>query len=349
MWEQVFEPACETLGLRPIRADKIAEPGEIPEQIFLHLRDSPVVIADVTEGNPNVMYELGLRHTRDLVTVQVGEYARLPFDISSIRTIQFRRTEGGLVELRDALIDSLRAALEGRGKPVTATRVWNELGAVDPAAVSAAVEASSQPDEAGTVEEPGFMDVLAEGEAATVEVTEHITRLSALMQEAGGLAVDAQTKLQESDARKGGFAGRLRVAKELAGQLAEPAEAMEGAASDFNESAAKVDTMMQYIIARSYEDEDEAAQGEGFFRAVLEMIESSKDGENGVREMLTAVVKLRKIARDLAPASKTMERALNQVLKGMNLIEAWEAPIRELVAKVQAAGGTGGGAAGAAT
>lgn len=58
MWENVFEPACAQFGLRPIRADRIADPGEIPEQIFLHLRDSDLVIADVTGGNANVMYEL---------------------------------------------------------------------------------------------------------------------------------------------------------------------------------------------------------------------------------------------------------------------------------------------------
>lgn len=331
MWEQVFEPACESLGLRPIRADKIAEPGEIPEQIYLHLRDSPVVIADVTEGNPNVMYELGLRHTRDLVTVQVGEYARLPFDISSIRTLQFRRTEGGLVELRDALIDSLRAALHGSGKPVTATRVWNELGAVDSAAITAAVAASTKPDEAGGTDEPGFMDVLAEGEAAVAEVTEHINRVGAVTQEAGGFAQDAQVRLQESDARNAGFAGRLLVARELAVQLAEPATEMEDAANDFNSGLAKVDAMMQYIVARAKDDPAEAVQAAEFLRAVVTMVDSTDEAESGIRQFLTAVIGMRKIARDLAPVSKTMERALNQVLKGINVIQGWRAPMREVL------------------
>ncbi|WP_310526584.1 hypothetical protein, partial [Nocardioides sp.] len=63
MWENVFEPACEMFGLTPVRADKISEAGDIPEQIFTYLRDADIVIADVTGGNANVMYELGLRHT----------------------------------------------------------------------------------------------------------------------------------------------------------------------------------------------------------------------------------------------------------------------------------------------
>src|SRR5437899_1697100 len=79
VFESVIRPACEMLGLDPVRADKIATPGEITEQVCRHLRDDDVVVADVTDANPNVMYELGLRHTRDLLTIQIGEEARLPF------------------------------------------------------------------------------------------------------------------------------------------------------------------------------------------------------------------------------------------------------------------------------
>jgi hypothetical protein len=64
IWDYVVLPACqEALGIEPVRADKISQPGEITEQAFLHLRDDDLVIVDVTGGNPNVMYELGLRHT----------------------------------------------------------------------------------------------------------------------------------------------------------------------------------------------------------------------------------------------------------------------------------------------
>ncbi len=149
LWEYLFEPACARMGLSPVRADKIAEPGEITEQIFVLLRDADVVIADLTGGNANVTYELGLRHTRDKMTVQVGEYERLPFDINTIRTIQFRRTEAGLVDAREALVDALTAAIQGRRSPVTATRVWSQLGAprYSRAAIADAVARAAAKDE----------------------------------------------------------------------------------------------------------------------------------------------------------------------------------------------------------
>jgi hypothetical protein len=142
LWEYVVEPACSAHNLDPVRADKIAHPGEITEQIFRLLRDADVVIADLTGGNPNVMYELGLRHTRDKITVQLGENERLPFDINTIRTIRFRRTERGLVEARDLLIEVLGAALDGSGSPVTATRVWSEAPTGEDVVAAARLDAA---------------------------------------------------------------------------------------------------------------------------------------------------------------------------------------------------------------
>jgi hypothetical protein len=136
IWEKVLEPACAHFDLAPVRADRIAQPGEITAQIFEWLRDADVVIADVSGGNANVMYELGLRHTRDRPTVQIGEYERLPFDVNVIRTIQFTRTEAGLLDLRGELIEALRAALLGGATRLTPTLAFgaeleSRLDAVD--------------------------------------------------------------------------------------------------------------------------------------------------------------------------------------------------------------------------
>jgi hypothetical protein len=65
IFERVIQPACSRFSLDPVRADQIAATGEITEQVYRHLFEDEVVIADVSGGNQNVMYELGLRHTRN--------------------------------------------------------------------------------------------------------------------------------------------------------------------------------------------------------------------------------------------------------------------------------------------
>ena len=127
MLNAVIEPACQTFSIAPMRADRISKPGEITEQVFRAVRDSDIVIADVTDANPNVMYELGLRHTRNLLTIQLGETGKLPFDIAVIRTIIFKRSAEGFREAREALEGALRVGISGAFDPVTATRLWLEV------------------------------------------------------------------------------------------------------------------------------------------------------------------------------------------------------------------------------
>ena len=58
----VIAPAAEACGFETVRADQIAEPGLITTQIIQHIIDDPLVIADLTGSNPNVFYELAVRH-----------------------------------------------------------------------------------------------------------------------------------------------------------------------------------------------------------------------------------------------------------------------------------------------
>lgn len=171
IWDYVVYPACQALEIEPVRADIIAEPGETTEQVFRRLRDDDLIIADATGGNANVMYELGLRHTKNKLTVQIGERERLPFDITVIRTIQFVRTETGLVEARTKLQEAIAAGIERGPQPVTATRVWRGSSEVTPE-VPETIELEEQN------EEPGFLDMLAETEEAfpvLARVSEELT------------------------------------------------------------------------------------------------------------------------------------------------------------------------------
>ena len=82
--------AVEQIGYEVIRADKISEPGIITTQIIQYIVDSPLVIADLTERNPNVFYELALRHAIRKPLVQLIKKGEpIPFDVAATRIIQF--------------------------------------------------------------------------------------------------------------------------------------------------------------------------------------------------------------------------------------------------------------------
>lgn len=84
----LVEPALDGLGLRLVRADKITKPGLITAQVIDHLVRVPLVIADLSFGNPNVFYELALRHACRKPTIQlIRSSDKLPFDVGQFRTI----------------------------------------------------------------------------------------------------------------------------------------------------------------------------------------------------------------------------------------------------------------------
>ncbi|MGN6151959.1 MAG: hypothetical protein ACTHOH_08110 [Lysobacteraceae bacterium] len=86
--KHLIEPAFNEFDIRVIRADKIEKSGLISQQIFEHLALSKYCVADLSFGNPNAFYELGIRHMTKLPTIQIIRRGdKIPFDVSQGRTI----------------------------------------------------------------------------------------------------------------------------------------------------------------------------------------------------------------------------------------------------------------------
>jgi hypothetical protein len=85
---QIIEPALEKSGLRVVRADHIEQAGMITSQIIEHILYARLVIIDLSFHNPNVFYEMALRHAIKRPVIQVMRKAdRIPFDVKEFRTI----------------------------------------------------------------------------------------------------------------------------------------------------------------------------------------------------------------------------------------------------------------------
>lgn len=92
--KHVIKPAVESLGYHAIRADEIDKPGLITSQVISHVVDDDLVVADLTERNPNVFYELAIRHALNKPLVQlIAKHERIPFDVAGTRTIHVDHTD----------------------------------------------------------------------------------------------------------------------------------------------------------------------------------------------------------------------------------------------------------------
>jgi hypothetical protein len=73
------------------RADDIAEPGRITDQILASIRRADAVIADITGRNANVLFELGFAHALGVPAIVINqEVENAPFDIKDWRAIAYQ-------------------------------------------------------------------------------------------------------------------------------------------------------------------------------------------------------------------------------------------------------------------
>jgi hypothetical protein len=88
VYEQAIKPGIDAAGMFPVRADEEKLGGIIHKAMFERLLLCEFAIADLTTSNPNVLYELGIRHAaRPRTTLSIyASSSPLPFDVKPLRT-----------------------------------------------------------------------------------------------------------------------------------------------------------------------------------------------------------------------------------------------------------------------
>jgi tetratricopeptide (TPR) repeat protein len=98
VYYDLIYPAIEEAGLKPIRADEEKVGGLIHKPMFERLILCEYAVVDLTTANPNVFYELGVRHAvRPYSTVLLFAEGtkQLPFDIAPLRAIPYKLDSSG--------------------------------------------------------------------------------------------------------------------------------------------------------------------------------------------------------------------------------------------------------------
>lgn len=118
VYRELIAPAIEQAGLSAFRADQELSAGSILTDMFQELLVADLVVADLSIANPNVWYELGVRHalrSRGVVLL-FGSKAPAAFDLYSDRKLRYSLAGDGpdpstLAQDRDALAAMIRATM----------------------------------------------------------------------------------------------------------------------------------------------------------------------------------------------------------------------------------------------
>jgi nucleoside 2-deoxyribosyltransferase len=108
--KHIIVPVCEQNGYEAIRVDKIHDSDIINQTIIKYLRESELVIADLTDHNPNAFYETGFRSALGKPLIQlIEEGQNLPFDVSGTRTIFYKMSDPDKIEItKNKLIETIK-------------------------------------------------------------------------------------------------------------------------------------------------------------------------------------------------------------------------------------------------
>jgi tetratricopeptide (TPR) repeat protein len=96
VYRQLIKPALEAVGFSVFRADEEQRAGSISTDMFQELLLADLVVADLSIDNPNVWYELGVRHAlraRGVIQIQ-SQRERMPFDVYVERTLRYHLKDG---------------------------------------------------------------------------------------------------------------------------------------------------------------------------------------------------------------------------------------------------------------
>lgn len=116
VFEQIFKPAIWDAGYEAYRVDQDKISSPIINKIFEAIQDCPMALCDLSNRNPNVLYELGLRQAYDkpVVLVQDEKTPRI-FDVSGINTVQYssNRLYENVIEARKKITEALISTRDG--------------------------------------------------------------------------------------------------------------------------------------------------------------------------------------------------------------------------------------------
>lgn len=133
IYEELIKEPILAVGLQPLRCDEIEAPGSIHRDMFEHIAQDDVAIVDLTMLNPNVFYELGVRHAlKSNITVLIqAEGSNIPFNIRGQRIIKYKPESENHSETRTLITKFILNGLKRREADSPVTKILDSMKVTD--------------------------------------------------------------------------------------------------------------------------------------------------------------------------------------------------------------------------
>ena len=124
IYSRHIKKIAEELGLKILRADEMFSPKPFMEKVWDGICAAQLVLADCTEKNPNVFYEIGMAHTVGKKVVLITRSNKdIPSDIKHFDYIPYNYRPEGV----ETLIDRLRTFLNAHFRSAAANDSYDKV------------------------------------------------------------------------------------------------------------------------------------------------------------------------------------------------------------------------------
>lgn len=178
-------------------------------------------------------------------------------------------------------------------------------------------------------EDPGIVDILADGEEALPLMSERLDKFVALIADLNEATLTAVADMAKSDKQGKGFAGRLQVSRGLAKRIDAIADQMDplvrGYLSDVFRVDASTRTMFQLL-----KDTGQVEEGIPFLLSVRGMALASEESIAGTVTLADSLLDNAKFSKDLRAPSVRVEKLLRQMVDAQSVFSDWLVQIDDL-------------------
>lgn len=288
----------------------------IIQDIIVGISDADVVIADLTELNSNVFYELGLCHALNKKVILITqEISKLPFDISSYRAIEYSTDFWKIPEIVNKIEEKLIGARDG------SEQFGNPVKDYYPKKIENKENEGEQLKTSSIDNEKGFIDFITEINDDTIKLSNEINimvgELNDLTKdiENGTNKINKVSKISGSD--------KLNFVRDIARQIGKGIQQFSDKMDIHNN---KIESMWGRIENNYLDLIDnkymESSSNKKILINSLKELNKTKNSiytsNQGLGKMITTFVDIKGIERKFNQSINSLEMQINKYLSIMN-------------------------------
>jgi len=348
VYAHLIKAPLEAIGFVVTRADSLFNQQQILKDVVKGIADATLVIADVTDLNENVLYELGLAHALGKRVVMITQKLdQLPFDLRPYRANEYSTQFNRANDLKTLLSDIGQAVLDGTAEFSSPVQDFAPYALAAPAQVAtdpasragSGTEVAVRDDrgaveDGGTAEEAGLLEQMIGlqrgGEVAT-EVAQHIAGLTSEI----GLKIERHTeRLGRATASLGERAAgaQLAIARDVARDLDDYSGALAPLKASLRQGLRDMAAGANALAREGHiNDDEDAAAAERLIATMAEAEDGMSQGRAGIEGFAQVLLSIPNLDRVLTRATKRTAQTVSETAEEIQNGEAEFARARGLL------------------